>query len=118
MAFKKFILALAYATSSVVAFSGDATYYTPGVGACGENNGPSDHVVALPVSQYGNCPNPNDCPSCKKSINIHYKGKTVTAAVKDKCPGCSGDSIDLSPAVFEQLEKLDVGRIQVTWDYA
>lgn len=94
------------------------TYYTPGTGACGDINSESDHVVALSPGQYGSCGNPNDCPNCDRTVKIHYGGKTATATVKDKCPGCSGDSIDVSPAVFKELASLDKGRVQVTWEFA
>ena len=44
-------------------------------------------------------------------------GAFVDAVVVDLCPGCASGSIDLSPAAFEQLADLSVGRIEVTWDY-
>ncbi|EDQ99399.1 riboflavine-aldehyde-forming enzyme [Laccaria bicolor S238N-H82] len=93
------------------AFSGDATYYAPGLGACGRNNQASDHVVALSVAQYGNGEN------CFKSIGVNYQGKYVEATVVDKCEGCGPNDIDLSPSAFTVLASEDVGRIQVTWDY-
>ena len=43
--------------------------------------------------------------------------RPVDAVVVDLCPGCASGSIDLSPAAFEQLADLSVGRIEVTWDY-
>ncbi|KAI1410293.1 RlpA-like double-psi beta-barrel-protein domain-containing protein-containing protein [Hypoxylon sp. FL1857] len=85
------------------------TYYYPGLGACGGTNSNSDAVVAMPPSQDGHC---------GKTINIHYNGKTATAKVVDKCPGCAGDSIDVSPSVFQEFVDLSKGRVQVTWEYA
>ncbi|KAF3061591.1 Papain inhibitor [Daldinia childiae] len=105
----KVVLALGALVAPSVAFSGDMTYYAPGLGACGNYNTESEAVVAMSPSQDGNC---------GRTININYNGKTVSATVVDKCPGCAGDSIDVSPSVFEQLESLDAGRVQVTWEYA
>ncbi|EMR66913.1 putative plant expansin protein [Eutypa lata UCREL1] len=118
MALTKLILAFGCAASTAIAFSGDLTYYTPGLGACGKPNTEADRVVALPEGQYCKISNPNDCYKCGDFINIHYNGKSTTAQIKDKCWGCEGDSIDVSPTVFKELEALEAGRIQVTWEYA
>ncbi|KAI0477984.1 RlpA-like double-psi beta-barrel-protein domain-containing protein-containing protein [Xylaria cf. heliscus] len=96
------------AVGPAIAFSGDMTYYNPGLGSCGWTNGDGDAVVALSPSKSGNC---------GKSIRVHYNGKTATAKVVDKCPGCSDQSIDVSPTVFSQLANLDQGRVQVTWEF-
>ncbi|KAI1756410.1 RlpA-like double-psi beta-barrel-protein domain-containing protein-containing protein [Xylaria castorea] len=95
-----------YNNSSVAAqsqsFTGDITYYQPGLGACGETNSDSDAVVAMSPEQYtGNC---------GKSITITKDGKTATAKVVDKCPACASGSIDVSSTVFESLVDLSVGR--------
>ncbi|KAI8956441.1 RlpA-like double-psi beta-barrel-protein domain-containing protein-containing protein [Daldinia sp. FL1419] len=105
----KFIIALGALVAPSVAFSGDMTYYAPGLGACGVTSTESEAVVAMSPSQDGNC---------GRTVSISYNGKTASATVVDKCPGCAGDSIDVSPSVFEQLESLDAGRVQVTWEYA
>ncbi|KAK6833174.1 RlpA-like double-psi beta-barrel-protein domain-containing protein-containing protein [Apiospora arundinis] len=91
---------------------GDMTYYNPGLGSCGQTNGDGDAVVALSPSQYAEHPD-----ACGKNIVINYGGKTATATVVDKCPGCSAESIDVSPSVFQQLESLDAGRVQVSWSF-
>ncbi|KAL0945410.1 hypothetical protein HGRIS_000902 [Hohenbuehelia grisea] len=94
-----------------VALSGDATWYNTGLGACGGRNKDSDRIVALSPRQFKNRQN------CRKHIKVHYRGKTVDATVVDLCPGCAGDSIDLSPAAFKALAPLDDGRIKVTWNF-
>ncbi|XXH02576.1 hypothetical protein Hte_008953 [Hypoxylon texense] len=116
--FTSVVLALASAAGSAIAYSGDMTYYTPGLGACGKYNSESDHIVALAPAQYGSDANPNKAKVCGRKISIHYGGKTATATVVDKCPGCASGSIDVSPAVFKQLAGLDRGRVKVTWGYA
>jgi hypothetical protein len=61
--------------------------------------------------------NPNNNPYCNKGVTISYQGKTVNAYVFDKCPGCSGMSIDLSHAAFGALasDYKTIGTAQLTW---
>ncbi|RYP37537.1 hypothetical protein DL767_002845 [Monosporascus sp. MG133] len=120
MALAKLLLALTCTASNAVAFSGDMTYYDPegAPGACGGRHLGSDKVVSVPLSHYGNYPNPNNCPSCGKTMRIHRNGKTTTAKVVDKCKGCAGDRIDVTKAVFSDLADLNLGRVQVTWEWA
>ncbi|PBK90527.1 hypothetical protein ARMGADRAFT_934207, partial [Armillaria gallica] len=80
-----------------------------GVGACGVPMQNSDHIVALSSNQYDG--------GTHKYIGVHYKGKFVDATIRDLCPGCDHNGIDLSPSAFEKLAPLDDGRIQVTWNY-
>ncbi|KAI0856456.1 RlpA-like double-psi beta-barrel-protein domain-containing protein-containing protein [Xylaria cubensis] len=90
-------------------YTGDITYYQPGLGACGETNSDSDAVVAMSPSQYtGNC---------GKSITITKDGKTAKAKVVDKCPACASGSIDVSSTVFQSLVDLSVGRTTVSWSF-
>jgi rare lipoprotein A (peptidoglycan hydrolase) len=44
-------------------------------------------------------------------------GKTVTVAIQDRCPGCAERDLDLSPSAFQQLAHLDVGRMEMTWEW-
>ncbi|KAI0449971.1 riboflavine-aldehyde-forming enzyme [Xylaria acuta] len=104
----KTILAVIMAVGPALAFSGDMTYYYPGLGSCGWTNGNNDAVVALSPSKSGNC---------GKSIRIHYKDKSTTAKVVDKCPGCAAEAIDVSPSVFDKLANRDLGRVKVTWEF-
>ncbi|KAI0970146.1 riboflavine-aldehyde-forming enzyme [Xylaria arbuscula] len=110
VSFTKVVIAISAVIGAVVANAGDMTYYNPGLGYCGWTNGDNDAVVALsPGEVTGNC---------GKTIKIHKDGKTATAKVVDKCPGCATGSIDVSPAVFKQLANLDQGRVKVTWEFA
>ncbi|KIJ55840.1 hypothetical protein M422DRAFT_109174, partial [Sphaerobolus stellatus SS14] len=93
--------------------TGDFTYYEPGLGACGSTNSASDLIVAVPpetFASYGSQLS-NGNPVCGKKIILEANGKTVTATVEDKCPGCSANDIDLSPAAFKKFADLSVGRI-------
>ena len=43
-------------------------------------------------------------------------GKSVTVTVADTCPSCDVGSVDLTPAAFQQLASLDVGRLHgISW---
>ncbi|KAG9217804.1 hypothetical protein CCMSSC00406_0005174 [Pleurotus cornucopiae] len=90
---------------------GYSTFFAPGLGACGAVSQPTDLIVALSPAQFAGGAN------CFRHIGINYGGKFIDATVVDLCPGCAGDSIDLSPSAFQALENPDVGRIQVNWNF-
>ena len=69
----KVIAAVGFVATSAVAFTGDLTYYSPGLGACGTTAGEGDPVVALAPAEYGNDPNPNLSPQCGRTITISCK---------------------------------------------
>jgi len=96
--------------------TGDITYYTAGLGACGiTSDGDTENVVALPHGLMGTQSNGN--PYCGKTITVKCSatGKTTTATVVDKCMGCDAYSIDLSNAAFLELDDLSVGRTTAEW---
>lgn len=100
-------------------YSGDITYYTVGLGACGENqtgDGYTEDIVALSHDMMG--PESNNNPYCGRKIQIQANGKTTTATVSDKCMGCDTDSIDVSKKVFIDLwGGLAKGRGPCTWSF-
>ncbi|EUC56528.1 riboflavin-aldehyde forming enzyme, putative [Rhizoctonia solani AG-3 Rhs1AP] len=91
------------------AFTGDATYYHAGLGACGGTNGDWEYVVALNAPQWNNGAN------CYRGITVQAYGKQFNAAIVDLCPGCGYGSLDLTPSLFQAFTSLDVGRFGVTW---
>ncbi|RKU45671.1 hypothetical protein DL546_005156 [Coniochaeta pulveracea] len=97
--------------------TGDLTYYTVGMGACGEDDSgkdESENIVALSHLLMGTVSNGN--PYCGKTITISYGGKEVVATVKDKCMGCDINNIDVSVGAFKSLMgSTDVGRKAVDW---
>ncbi|KAJ8105111.1 hypothetical protein ONZ43_g7557 [Nemania bipapillata] len=109
-------------------YSGDITYYTLGLGACGYDDSGVDlskHIVALShVDWYSrgsgtslglNMPNH---PWCDQTITITAGGKSTTALVHDICPGCAEGSIDVSEAVFMALfGSLEAGRQSASWSF-
>ncbi|CAG8576452.1 6086_t:CDS:2 [Funneliformis mosseae] len=99
------------------AFSGTATYYEPGLGACGVFSSSSDLIVAVDAAQFGDTPNPSENPICGRSVIINGPQGTVTCQVVDRCPGCSFGDLDLSPAAFEKIADLEQGIVPITWDF-
>ncbi|KAF9266024.1 barwin-like endoglucanase [Marasmius fiardii PR-910] len=90
--------------------TGDATYYTPGPGACGHNNKPTDLVAAAAAPIF------DKDHICGKKAKVSHAGKSVTVTIVDRCPGCGNSGIDLSPSAFEKLAPLSVGRLSgVKW---
>lgn len=42
----------------------------------------------------------------------------MDVAIEDTCPGCVGQfDLDLSPAAFDRLDRPEVGKIQVEWEF-
>ena len=100
--------------------SGELTYYTVGMGACGEDDTGADssqNIVAISHLLMGTQSNGN--PMCGQTITIKTAdGKSASATVKDKCMGCALEDIDVSEKVFLQLfGSLDGGRLPVTWSF-
>lgn len=99
-------------------YTGEGTFYSTGLGACGGRNKDSDYIVALSENFYkeytpGNNPNKNTL--CGKKLRAFYNGKSVDVTVVDCCVGCGYYNLDFSPAAFRQLADQKLGRIQVTW---
>jgi len=104
-------------------FSGDGTYYEIGLGACGVTNTDSQLVAAMPWEMFDSYTpngNPNKNPNCFKNATVHYTNdagvtKSVVVQFMDRCAGCKYGDIDLSPAAFQCLAPLSLGRIHVTY---
>ncbi|KDQ18136.1 hypothetical protein BOTBODRAFT_29471 [Botryobasidium botryosum FD-172 SS1] len=102
--------------------TGEATYYGPGLGACGKNNSGAEYVVAVSKQMFdtwpGHTANPNANPICGRRIKANYGGKSVVVTVEDRCPACAYNDLDLSPSAFQALAPLAVGRLRgMTWDF-
>ncbi len=99
------------------AVSGTASYYNDaGYGACGTQiNAATEMLVAAPAALW-TTPNPNNDPLCRKSIRVTHNGRTITVPIKDKCPSCPSNKIDLSQPAFASLADTSLGIINVTWE--
>ncbi|KAJ4385814.1 hypothetical protein N0V93_010245 [Gnomoniopsis smithogilvyi] len=103
--------------------SGQLTWYTEGMGvsatACGTVHQVTEHIAALSPADYGTYANPNDSPVCGKHIRIHgSNGNSVVAKVVDRCAGCTGHNVDVTPVVFTTLGFTEaVGRVEMSWQF-
>ncbi|KAK9760397.1 hypothetical protein K7432_015612 [Basidiobolus ranarum] len=98
-------------------FSGDGTYYTPGLGACGVVNGPTELIAALNAPQFGPYANPSHSPACYSCALVNGPLGSVKVKIVDKCPTCKFGSLDLSPAAFNHIALEAQGRVHITWTY-
>ncbi|CBX90769.1 hypothetical protein IAQ61_002254 [Plenodomus lingam] len=105
-------------------YTGDLTYYDPGLGACGIDSGDDDPVVAIShytfdAAQTGSDPNQN--PLCGRKIRARRvnestgKSVSIDVTVIDRCTGCQPTDIDVSPAMFDKMADHALGRVTVTW---
>jgi hypothetical protein len=46
----------------------------------------------------------------QRNSTDHVANFRVKVPIKDKCPGCAKDTVDLSLPAFKKLEKPEVGR--------
>ncbi|CAG8572336.1 6103_t:CDS:1 [Ambispora gerdemannii] len=101
-------------------YSGKATFYNPGLGACGTDANDNSMVVAIPAPNFDPMipnGNPNKNTLCGKRVRIYSGNKFVDGVVVDRCPVCKFGDIDLSPAMFNQLAEPEKGFIYVEWMY-
>lgn len=114
--------------SSGETFTGDLTYYTAGLGACGYTNDQNDNIVSISHyvfdaagSSSSTGGNSNANPLCGKMLRAsRYDDaagaqRSVDLMVVDRCTGCEPEDLDTTIAVFEQLADVVDGRVDVTW---
>lgn len=58
------------ALPTILAYSGEMTYYTPGMGSCGISSSDGEDVVALSIPMMQNGADPNTNPRCGSKIGI------------------------------------------------
>lgn len=115
-----FLLIIMLVFINVNAFTGDATFFYTGLGACGKTNKNSELVFALPAKMFDPSPggNPNKNPNCGRRAKVTFGNKSVTVKCVDRCAGCKPGDIDLSPAAFDKLADRKRGRIKkVKWEF-
>ncbi len=111
--------AAASSSSSSSTFSGDGTYYSPGLGACGDTNSDSDYIVAISEDLFDTeaTANPNNNPFCGRKIKASRNGASVEVTVVDRCTGCALHDLDFSPSAFDNLGEEAEGRITIDWEW-
>ncbi|KAI1773566.1 hypothetical protein F4818DRAFT_423041 [Hypoxylon cercidicola] len=109
-------------------FSGEITYYNVALGACGYDDSGKDeteNIVAIPKDFWDNISSATSYgidqpahPLCNKKITIKAPdGTAVTAVIRDRCAGCAGHAIDVTPKAFKDLfGSLDGGRLDCSWE--
>jgi len=111
-------------SSSSGSFTGQATFYGTGLGACGITNKDTDYIAAVSMLLFDGFEgytggNPNNNPVCGKKIKANYQGKSVTITVTDRCVGCKMYDLDFAPKAFDQLADEALGRLSgMTWSWA
>ncbi|MEV7122983.1 RlpA-like double-psi beta-barrel domain-containing protein [Kitasatospora griseola] len=96
------------------AYTGTATYYQPGLGACGVQSKSSDMVVALNAAEFGDA---YPSPHCFQHVKVQYGTKSVVATIVDRAAGAPYHGLELSPSAFQELANPGLGLLTVTWDY-
>ncbi|KAI7372231.1 hypothetical protein KC354_g21 [Hortaea werneckii] len=113
--------------SNTDTFTGDLTYYQPGLGACGITS-TDDFIVALShilFDEAGSSTdaggNSNENPLCGRILRAtRYNEeagaqRSVDLRVVDRCTGCEVDDLDTSLKAFERLAPSASGRVDVSW---
>jgi len=93
--------------------TGEGTWFEVGLGNCGYRNVNSEKIVAVSLGMY------YDSDKCGQYVRITNAadGRSVYAMTRDSCVGCRYYDLDMSPAAFEALAPLSVGRIQISWNF-
>ncbi|KAF9065135.1 RlpA-like double-psi beta-barrel-protein domain-containing protein-containing protein [Rhodocollybia butyracea] len=119
---KALAVALIFASSLATAvsldkretFSGEGTFFQPGLGACGFTNTASQLVAALGRIDFDSFSN----HVCGRKVKASSGGKSVVVEIVDRCDGCPGKfDLDFSPAAFNALADPSAGRIPITWEF-
>jgi hypothetical protein len=100
--------------------TGSMTFYNDvGFGACGTRINASSQMLVAVSYRWWTTANPNKDPLCHGiSVQVTYKGHTITVPVKDKCPSCDATHIDLSQPAFQRLAPLSRGLVNgITWKF-
>ncbi|KAG5636578.1 hypothetical protein H0H81_007586 [Sphagnurus paluster] len=94
-------------------FTGRATYFEVGLGSCGQSSANAEYIVALNPSTYASGSH------CGQQIQITdpKSGVSATATVRDTCPGCGPNDLDMSPALFRAFAPLERGTFQMEWSF-
>jgi len=94
---------------------GRGTWFYPGLGNCGWTNNRNDLILAIGKHLYDK----NNAGNCGQYVQITNtaNGKTAYGLTVDSCQSCDDNSIDMSPALFEEIAALSTGQIDVEWHF-
>ncbi|PWN22827.1 hypothetical protein BCV69DRAFT_98947 [Microstroma glucosiphilum] len=100
--------------------NGEITYFSVGLGACGYTDSDSDYIAALPVGLWNSIGGADVWEGnivCNKKIKISKGDTVITVTVRDQCPTCANNHLDLSPSAFKALAPLVEGEVSVSWGW-
>jgi len=89
------------------------TFYnaeTGSAGSCGDFLSNSGFTVAMNADQMNS-------GWCNKPITMTFGGKTTTAIIKDTCPGCPWNGLDLTEGLFNFFAASSAGVITGDWEF-
>ncbi|KAL6250799.1 hypothetical protein RBB50_003102 [Rhinocladiella similis] len=101
-------------------YTGDLTYYGPGLGACGVTSKDSDKIVSISHTVFdavSSGSDPNENPLCGKKIRARRDNKSVDLTVVDRCVRCQPTDLDVTIDTFAILADVDLGRVNVEWNW-
>ncbi|WOL15197.1 EG45-like domain containing protein [Canna indica] len=109
---------------SVVAITGEATFYTPPYvpSACFGFQDMGVMIAAASPALYANgaaCGRRYSvtCTGGTNSVPMPCKtGTSVVVTIVDLCPGCTGTSLDLSQEAFAIIANPDAGRVKIEFN--
>jgi len=94
--------------------TGRATWYETGLGACGYYDTDDELIVALNAASWAGGSHCNE----RIQITNPANGRSCTATIRDMCPGCGPNDLDLSPTTFKTLDDdLGYGVFTIDWYY-
>ncbi|KAF7371969.1 DPBB-1 domain-containing protein [Mycena venus] len=123
-----------------ITHKGDMTWYSQGLGACGDTYNNSSMTAAVSKMMYDCWPgytdtgNPNTNPICGPMISdscgsiipchepltatVYHGENSIQVKIVDRCTHCQVNDIDLTPAAFSALAgNIGIGRTNVTWKF-
>ena len=77
-------------------YTGDLTYYGPGLGACGVTSSDTDHIVSISHFTFdavSKGSNPNANPLCGHKLRAVRNGDSIDLTVVDRCTALSERTI-------------------------
>jgi expansin (peptidoglycan-binding protein) len=113
-------LALADNSVSTQDITGQMTYYNDsGYGACGTVIDAATQDLVAVSHEWWMSASPKEDQLCHGVlVQVSYGGKSITVPVKDMCPSCDAEHIDLSQAAFKRLAPLEKGVVDgITWKF-
>ncbi|ESK95821.1 non-catalytic module family expn protein [Moniliophthora roreri MCA 2997] len=101
--------------ATALTHTGRGTWFNVGEGNCGGWDTNDHHIVAIGKHLYDQ----NHGSNCGQWVTITNtkNNKVAHGLVRDSCPSCSDDDLDMSPSLFQLLGSLDEGVLPIAWHF-